>query len=382
MTTCMCLRKRTGDGPRPARRSSLATRWVTGWPSSPARPASTSPQMARASSSPTATTIRSASSRWRRARWWPNSTCGPARRTRRSAASPAANIRSGCRSRAARPMSRPSATARSTSSISSGAPRVVKRISVKGIPNRMLLNAARTRLYVTSDNADIVSDHRHEIEPRHQRPSTPKRRRACLRAATHFGGATPNSLALSPDGKTLYVTDGGTNALAIIPLKGKGALQRGGSGADRLVSQFGQCRERHALCRQRPQRSGPQSQGLHAQRIQSDARLRLQCRRAVTSCSSPMPASSTPAGAGGATICASSPIRSPPTTASSHAPIRPMRADGRAEKAHQARHLYRQGEPHLRSGAGRSRPRQFRSVAGAVRRDGDAQRACAGAAIS
>src|SRR5262249_10846098 len=37
-------------------------------------------------------------------------------------------------------------------------------------------------------------------------------------------GANPNSLALSPDERTLYVTDGGTNAVAVV------ALDEGGSG--------------------------------------------------------------------------------------------------------------------------------------------------------
>src|SRR5207247_2362026 len=38
-------------------------------------------------------------------------------------------------------------------------------------------------------------------------------------------GANPNSVALSPDEKTLYITDGGTNAVAFV------ALEPGGSEA-------------------------------------------------------------------------------------------------------------------------------------------------------
>ena len=159
-----------------------------------------------------------------------------------------------------------------------GAPKVVTRIPVKGIPNRMLLNAAQTRLYVTSDNADIVSI----IDTTSNRvlktipTAAPP---GLLAGKLHFGGASPNSLALSPDGKTLYVTDGGTNALAVIPLKGARRAARGRAGADRLVSQFGQRGRRHALCRQWPQRSRAQSQGLRPQQIQCDDGLRLQCRR-------------------------------------------------------------------------------------------------------
>src|SRR5258708_36100380 len=36
--------------------------------------------------------------------------------------------------------------------------------------------------------------------------------------ARGYGGAAPNSLALSADEKTLYVTNGGTNSVAVIDL--------------------------------------------------------------------------------------------------------------------------------------------------------------------
>ncbi len=109
----------------------------------------------------------------------------------------------------------------------SAAPRLIHRIAVKGIPNRMLLNADRSRLYVTSDNADIVSilDTASNRVLKTIPTAAPP---GLLAGKTHFGGASPNSLALSPDGATLYVTDGGTNALAVIPLKGPGALRVAG----------------------------------------------------------------------------------------------------------------------------------------------------------
>ena len=109
----------------------------------------------------------------------------------------------------------------------SASPRVTHRIAVKGIPNRILLNGSATRLYVASDNADIVS----VIDTKTDRVIAAIDAAAppgLLAGRTHFGGAAPNSLALSPDGKTLYVTDGGSNALAVIPLTGKGALHVAG----------------------------------------------------------------------------------------------------------------------------------------------------------
>lgn len=109
----------------------------------------------------------------------------------------------------------------------SASPRIVKRIAVKGIPNRMLLNKSATRLYVASDNADIVSvidTKRNRVIATIDAEAPP----GLLAGSAHFGGATPDSLALSPDEKTLYVTDGGINALAIIPLEGEGALHVAG----------------------------------------------------------------------------------------------------------------------------------------------------------
>lgn len=109
----------------------------------------------------------------------------------------------------------------------SASPRIVKRIAVKGVPNRMLLNKSATRLYVASDNADIVS----VIDTKSNRAVATINAEAppdLLAGKTHFGGATPNSLALSPDEKTLYATDGGINALAVIPLEGKAALHVAG----------------------------------------------------------------------------------------------------------------------------------------------------------
>jgi YVTN family beta-propeller protein len=95
--------------------------------------------------------------------------------------------------------------------------RVSRRISVGGQPNRMLLNADQTRLFVANGNGDTVS----VIDTARDRvietfATLAPRDRFRNRAGLH--GANPNSLALSPDERTLYVTNGGINAVAVIRL--------------------------------------------------------------------------------------------------------------------------------------------------------------------
>ena len=101
------------------------------------------------------------------------------------------------------------------------APAVVARIPVKGNPNRMVLNRAGSRLYVASDNADVVvvvdtaSDRVLDVIRTIAPPSL-------IAPGAYFHGIDPNSLALSPDESRLYVTNGGENAVAILTL-GTGA---------------------------------------------------------------------------------------------------------------------------------------------------------------
>ncbi len=116
--------------------------------------------------------------------------------------------------------------------LSAAVPKIKARIAVPGNPNKMLLNAAQTRLYVAADNADAVSvidtasnmvlrtlptsfsaggrEDRDENEQAEAERSHHGERR--------FRGAAPNSLALSPDESTLYVTNGGTNSVAVLRL--------------------------------------------------------------------------------------------------------------------------------------------------------------------
>jgi YVTN family beta-propeller protein len=103
--------------------------------------------------------------------------------------------------------------------ISRPVPRIAARIKVQGTPSRMILNADQSVLYVAADNSDSVTaidTVTNAIRETIDLATAP----ATFANAGHFRGAAPNSLALSPDGNTLYATDGGTNALAIVPLAG------------------------------------------------------------------------------------------------------------------------------------------------------------------
>jgi YVTN family beta-propeller protein len=96
------------------------------------------------------------------------------------------------------------------------APRLTARIPVPGNPTDLLLNHAQTKLYVSADNSDTVS----VIDTHTNRVIDTIRTTApsgVLRRAT-LPGAAPNGLALSPDEHTLYVTNGGMNAIAVISL--------------------------------------------------------------------------------------------------------------------------------------------------------------------
>ena len=96
-------------------------------------------------------------------------------------------------------------------------PQVVHRIGVSGQPNRMIFNGAGTRLFVANGSSDSVSiiDTATEQVIDEIRTTAPARFYATIGG---FKGANPNSLALSPDERTLYVTNGGTNSVAVVSL--------------------------------------------------------------------------------------------------------------------------------------------------------------------
>lgn len=98
-----------------------------------------------------------------------------------------------------------------------GSPKLIARIPVVGNPNNLLLNRAQTRLFVAADNSDRVSviDTATNRVVEQFRTTAPA---GVLHGQVQLPGAAPNSLALSPDEKTLYVTNGGMNAIAVIAL--------------------------------------------------------------------------------------------------------------------------------------------------------------------
>lgn len=101
------------------------------------------------------------------------------------------------------------------------APAVVNRIKVAGQPNKMILNKAQTRLYAAVDNSDTVAviDTNSDTVIETFETTAPQ---VIYPGSPRLKGSNPNSLALSPDEKTLYVTNGGTNSLAVVSLAQSG----------------------------------------------------------------------------------------------------------------------------------------------------------------
>jgi DNA-binding beta-propeller fold protein YncE len=90
------------------------------------------------------------------------------------------------------------------------------RIKVIGQPNKMTLNRSQTRLYVAedqSDSVDVVDTAMDSIVEtiRVMAPLLPQR-------LDKYTGANPNSVALSPDEKQLWVTNGNLNCISVIAL--------------------------------------------------------------------------------------------------------------------------------------------------------------------
>lgn len=105
--------------------------------------------------------------------------------------------------------------------LTAGVLTLTNRIPVAGNPERMVLNAAQSKLFVVAANSDeliIINTATNTVQSEVNATapvdvlgsgkSVPK-------------GSNPNSITLSPDESTAYVTDGGTNSVAVISLTGK-----------------------------------------------------------------------------------------------------------------------------------------------------------------
>ena len=107
-----------------------------------------------------------------------------------------------------------------------GSPVVAARIHVKGQPNKMTLNAAQSLLYVAEDQADTVdvidtttNAIVETIPVMGALPVLPS-------SLAQYKGANPNSVALSPDEKQLYVTNGNLNCISVVALGGTNSGDR------------------------------------------------------------------------------------------------------------------------------------------------------------
>ena len=105
--------------------------------------------------------------------------------------------------------------------LSNGMLAVAKRIPITGNPEKMILNKAQDRLFVVANNSDellVIDTKRNTVEDEVNTSAPPEMLRQSNKVPK---GSNPNSVALSPDEKTAYVTNGGTNSVAVIRLQGE-----------------------------------------------------------------------------------------------------------------------------------------------------------------
>ena len=97
--------------------------------------------------------------------------------------------------------------------ISTNSPAIAERIRLKGQPTRIALNPKETRLYVTessSDSVAVINTKTHQVIEEIG-TTAPK---SVFANNSGFKGSSPNSVAGSPDGGYLYVTNGGANSVS------------------------------------------------------------------------------------------------------------------------------------------------------------------------
>jgi YVTN family beta-propeller protein len=110
----------------------------------------------------------------------------------------------------------------------SGVPAVVRRIPVGEQPTALAANRAGTRLYVANAGSDTVSVL--DLAAGRALATIPTMAPPGLLppSVARLRGSSPNALALSPDERTLYVTNAGNDTLAVIPLDAAGTGQVAG----------------------------------------------------------------------------------------------------------------------------------------------------------
>lgn len=99
----------------------------------------------------------------------------------------------------------------------SSAPSIAARIKVQGQPNKLILNKNQSQLFVACDNSDSVAVINTATNQVIANISTTAPEQI-FPNKERFRGSNPNSIALSPDEHTLYVTNGGTNSVAVVRL--------------------------------------------------------------------------------------------------------------------------------------------------------------------
>jgi YVTN family beta-propeller protein len=94
---------------------------------------------------------------------------------------------------------------------------VRSRIKTHGQPGKLIANHAGTLLFAAADNSDsvVMVDTAKDRVVAEIKTTAPD---GIFANHGGFKGSNPNSLALSPDERTLYVTNGGTNSVAVIAL--------------------------------------------------------------------------------------------------------------------------------------------------------------------
>ncbi|MGO9011578.1 MAG: bifunctional YncE family protein/alkaline phosphatase family protein [Bryobacteraceae bacterium] len=98
-----------------------------------------------------------------------------------------------------------------------GTPTVSARIKVTGQPNKMVLNGAQTLLFVAEDESDsvaVINTANNGLVT--EIPVGPPT--SVLNQTPNLSGNNTNSVALSPDEQTLYVTNGNMNDVAVVAL--------------------------------------------------------------------------------------------------------------------------------------------------------------------